>query len=85
MLDQLGEKIQRRMLVRLRQEGTMSVSKLAGPLNITLPAALKHASALERAGLITTKKLGRVRLCVYRLQALTELAAFLSLGNPDIG
>ena len=45
----------------------MSVSGLAGPLNITLTAVTQHLQILEQAGLVHTEKVGRVRSC--RLEA----------------
>ena len=44
-------------------EGPASVSELAVPHPIALPAFTKHLRVLERAGLITSKKKGRVRTC----------------------
>ena len=78
MLDALGLPLRRRMLARLRREGTMSVSKLVEPFRITLPSALEHVRVLERSCIITTHKHGRVRLCVYRPEALKELARELT-------
>jgi len=74
MLDALGLSLRRRMIARLKRGGTMSVSKLVEPFHITLPSALEHVRLLERSGVITTHKHGRVRLCVYRTEALKELA-----------
>ncbi len=61
----------------------MSVSKLAEPFRITLPSALEQVRILERSGIISTHKHGRVRLCVYRPQALRELAHGLTTGEVD--
>jgi len=82
MLDALGSERNRRLLARLRTRGAMSVSKLAEPYGITLPAAMDHIHALERAGLIHTHKRGRIRFCVYNPAALQELSASLSSKNP---
>lgn len=82
MLDALGVSLRRRMIARLAREGTMSLSKLAEPYGITLPSALAQLRILERAGIVTTRKQGRVRLCVYNGRALKELAT--SLGSNDI-
>ena len=78
MLDALGLPIRRGMVSRLRHGGAMSISKLAEPFHITLPSALEHVRILERSGIITTHKQGRVRLCVYSRVALGELAGFLA-------
>ena len=83
MLAVLGSSINRKMLARLREHGAMSVTFLIEPFNLTLPAGVVRVNALERAGLVTTKKQGRIRLCIYSPAALKELAHHLaSSPNP---
>ncbi|MCR4325854.1 MAG: helix-turn-helix domain-containing protein [Patescibacteria group bacterium] len=82
MLDALGVERNRRMLARLHRAGAMSVSKLAAPFNITLPSAMAHVETLERAGLITTRKHGRIRLCIYNTRAPKELSEWLATRDP---
>ncbi|MCR4325190.1 MAG: helix-turn-helix domain-containing protein [Patescibacteria group bacterium] len=82
MLHALGIKRQLRMLARLSKEGAMSVSKLAKPFGITLSSALWYVHNLERAGLITTHKRGRIRFCVYNPEAPKELALWLRSRQP---
>ncbi len=43
--------------------GPASVSELAQPLPMSLPAVLQHLSVLEANGLVRSKKVGRVRTC----------------------
>ena len=50
------------MLARLSR-GPASVSELARPLPMSLPAVLQHLKALEDSGLIRSEKKGRVRTC----------------------
>lgn len=50
------------MLARLAT-GPASVSELAEPLKMSLPAVLQHLQALETSGLIRSEKKGRVRTC----------------------
>src|SRR3989344_9548215 len=64
ILDALGSPLRRRILERLARGGAVSLSKLADPFHITLPATLRHIKILERAGLVTTHKRGRIRFCV---------------------
>ncbi|MCR4281330.1 MAG: helix-turn-helix domain-containing protein [Candidatus Kaiserbacteria bacterium] len=78
MLSVLGFPIRRHMIMRLRDRGAMSLSKLAEPFHITLPTAFTHLRAIERSGLVTTHKQGRVRMCVHNKGALKELAAWLA-------
>ena len=47
---------------RLR-EGPLSVSALAGPLQITLTAVGQHLQVLEESSLVHTEKIGRIRTC----------------------
>lgn len=53
----------RRAVVQRLGQGAATVSDLARPFAITLPTFLKHVAVLEAAGLITTRKVGRVRSC----------------------
>jgi DNA-binding transcriptional ArsR family regulator len=58
----LGDPTRRAILDRL-SEGPTSVSRLAGPLGITVTAVSQHLQILEEARLVKTEKLGRVRTC----------------------
>jgi DNA-binding transcriptional ArsR family regulator len=53
----------RRAIVEKLSQRPMSVSQLAGPLDITLAAVVQHLQVLEECGLIRTEKVGRVRTC----------------------
>lgn len=53
----------RRALVKRLSRGAASVSELAEPLDMTLPAVVQHLQILEESGLVTSKKVGRVRTC----------------------
>ena len=81
MLDALGLSLRRRMVARLRRGGAMSLSKLADPYGITLPTALVHIQCLERSGLVTTHKHGRIRMCMYRAGSFEELAHWIATDN----
>lgn len=58
----LGDPTRRAILDAL-VEKPASVSRLAEPLGVTLAAVVQHLEILERAGLVHTEKLGRVRTC----------------------
>ncbi len=77
ILDALGSGLRRRMMARLARDGAMSLSKLTDPFHITLPAALRHVTVLERAGLITTHKRGRIRICARDPAIVKEFVAWL--------
>ena len=57
----------RRAILAVLVEKPASVSRLAEPLRITLTAVMQHLEILEKARLVHTEKLGRVRVC--RLEA----------------
>jgi DNA-binding transcriptional ArsR family regulator len=54
----LGDQTRRRLLGDL-SSSERSISELAGPLKMTLPAVTKHVRVLERAGLVRRSKRGR--------------------------
>ena len=56
----LSDPVRRGMLARLSR-GPASVSQLAEPFSISLPAVLQHLKALEESGLVQSAKEGRVR------------------------
>lgn len=58
----LADPTRRNMVARLSR-GPASVSELAEPLAISLPAVLQHLRMLEASGLVRSHKAGRVRTC----------------------
>lgn len=55
----LGDPTRRAILARLEREDRLSVSTLAEPFAIKLPAVMKHLDVLSDAGLINRSKNGR--------------------------
>ena len=53
----------RRAIMDRLAKGPASVSELAKPLPMSLPAVMLHLKVLEEGGLIKSEKLGRVRTC----------------------
>jgi DNA-binding transcriptional ArsR family regulator len=53
----------RRAIVERLVQGPATVSELAKPLPMSLPAAMLHLKVLEESGLVTSLKIGRVRTC----------------------
>ena len=53
----------RRAMVQRLTRGPSSVTELARPLAMSLPAVLQHLSVLERSGLVRSHKQGRIRTC----------------------
>jgi DNA-binding transcriptional ArsR family regulator len=53
----------RRSMVERLIRGPASVSELAQPLAMSLPAVMQHLGVLEAGGLVRSEKVGRVRTC----------------------
>lgn len=67
----LSDPTRREILVAL-SDGDRSVSELAEPFEISLPGISKHLTVLERAGLITRWREGRVRRCRLEREPLAD-------------
>jgi DNA-binding transcriptional ArsR family regulator len=59
----LADPTRRGILAHLARSGEVSVTELSEPHPISAPAISKHLRVLEKAGLITREKQGRVRYC----------------------
>jgi DNA-binding transcriptional ArsR family regulator len=68
----------RRSMVERLSLGPLSVSELAAPLDMSLTAVVQHVKVLEGAGLITSAKVGRVRTCRLELEALGDVATWIT-------
>jgi len=77
VLHALCDRSRRRMVERL-SAGPASVSELARPLPMTLAAVVQHVQVLERAGLVRTHKVGRVRRCELRAEALQPVDRWIA-------
>jgi DNA-binding transcriptional ArsR family regulator len=60
----------RRAMVDRLTHGPASVSELARPLAMSLPAVVQHLHVLEHSGIVRSHKLGRVRTCTVEPSAL---------------
>jgi len=58
----LAEPTRRAMVERLSR-GAATVSELAAPFAMSLPAIVQHLAVLEASGLVKSEKVGRVRTC----------------------
>lgn len=73
----LVDPTRRAILARLEQEETASVSDLARPFVIKLPAVMKHLDVLNDAGLITRSKRGRTVTVHLRSEPIREAMDWL--------
>jgi DNA-binding transcriptional ArsR family regulator len=59
----LADPTRRALLARLGEDESISVSELAQPFSMSLPAVMKHLDVLSDAGLIAREKTGRTVSC----------------------
>ena len=69
----------RRAVVERLGLGPAAMSQLAEPFNMALPSFAQHLSVLEKSGLISSVKRGRVRTYSLTPQSLTTLEIWLNL------
>ncbi|MFM9996295.1 MAG: ArsR/SmtB family transcription factor [Phycisphaerales bacterium] len=67
----------RRAIVARLERSQATISDLAGPFDMTLPAVSKHLRVLGGAGLVRVRKRGRSRFVTLRPGSLGEAAAWL--------
>lgn len=72
----LADPTRRAILARLAK-GPASVTELAAPFDITLPAVSKHLKVLERAGLIERGREAQWRPCQLKASPLKDAAAWV--------
>jgi len=70
MFQALADPTRRAMIDRLSR-GPASVSELAKPFDMSLPAVVQHLQALENSGLVSSQKVGRVRTVQIQPDALS--------------
>src|SRR5882724_4696557 len=68
----------RRAILAELTRGPSSVSKLARPLAMSLPAVMQHLAVLEESGLVRSEKIGRVRTCRIEPKALGTAEQWIS-------
>jgi DNA-binding transcriptional ArsR family regulator len=68
----------RRVMVKRLSRGPASVSELARPLDMSLPAVIQHLQILEASGLVKSEKTGRVRTCRIETAALRKAERWIS-------
>lgn len=72
----LADPTRRQILARLAK-GELSVTKLAEPLHMTMPAVSKHLKVLERAGLIVRGREAQWRPAKLHAEPLWEVADWI--------
>ncbi|MDP3411316.1 MAG: metalloregulator ArsR/SmtB family transcription factor [Bosea sp. (in: a-proteobacteria)] len=74
----LSDPTRRALLARLEGAEAVSVSELARPFAMSLPAVMKHLDVLSDAGLITRTKTGRTVSCRLKADPMEEAMGWLA-------
>jgi DNA-binding transcriptional ArsR family regulator len=74
----LADPTRRALLGRLDAEPQLSVSELARPFPVSLPAIMKHLDVLSDAGLIERTKSGRTVTCQLRAAPMEQAMNWLA-------
>jgi len=67
----------RRGVLEQLGHGELSITDLAAQFQMTLTGMRKHVGVLEAAGLVVTRKVGRVRTCRIGTDRLDEVTAWI--------
>ena len=76
MFQALADGTRRAMIERLVRSPA-TVSDLARPFDMSLPAVVQHLAVLEAAGLVTSQKIGRIRTVQLAPEALTAAGTWI--------
>ena len=82
MFQALADPTRRAMIERLGR-GSASVSELAAPFAMSLPAVVQHLALLEASGLVRSEKVGRVRTCRMEPAAFSQAEQWINQRRLD--
>ena|SRR2546421_9378086 len=68
----------RRRVAEALCNGEKTLTDLARPFQMTMPAVMKHVAVLERSGILRTEKRGRTRYCRLEPNRLEDAQAWLA-------
>jgi len=74
----LADPTRRALLARLSKTNSASVSELAQPFAMSLPAVMKHLDVLSDAGLVARNKTGRIVSCRLRAEPMRDANDWLN-------
>ncbi|HWK97477.1 MAG TPA: metalloregulator ArsR/SmtB family transcription factor [Pseudolabrys sp.] len=74
----LADPTRRALLARLSESEAVSVSDLAKPFDMSLPAIMKHLDVLRDAGLVSREKNGRIVSCRLNAGPMQEANEWLN-------
>ena len=73
----------RRAIVERLTLRPASVSDLARPFSMSLPAVIQHLAVLEGSGLVVSEKIGRTRMCRIEPKALSLVEQWISARRAE--
>ena len=74
----LADPTRREILLRIASSKNLSVSEIARPYDMSLPAISKHLRVLESARLIQRKQRGKEYIFTFTPEPLTTVEAYLA-------
>jgi len=74
----LADPTRRALVTRLAETPGLSVSALAAPFRMSLPAVMKHLDVLADAGLVARRKTGRTVSCRLHAEPMREAFEWLN-------
>ncbi len=74
----LSDPTRRALLARLGETDGLSISELAEPFPMSLPAVMKHLDVLSDAGLVTRNKIGRTVSCQLKASPMEDAMNWLT-------
>jgi DNA-binding transcriptional ArsR family regulator len=73
----------RRAMVERLARGPASVSDLAHPFSMSLPAVMQHLAMLESSGIVVSEKVGRTRTCRVEPHALSLVEQWINARQTE--
>ena len=73
----------RRAMVERLARSPASVSDLARPFSMSLPAVMQHLAVLESSGLVVSEKVGRIRTCRVEPRALSLVEQWINARRSE--
>lgn len=74
----------RRGFIEQLAKGPASVKELAEPIDVQLPAVLKHLRVLEEGGIVVSEKVGRVRTYRMRPDAFRAMSRWIGQRQAEM-
>jgi DNA-binding transcriptional ArsR family regulator len=73
----------RRAMVERLARSPASVSDLARPFSMSLPAVMQHLAVLESSGLVVSEKVGRIRTCRVEPRAWSQVEQWINARRTE--